>query len=83
MDAHITTTKGTIKLINPSNTGVEIPNECLEKIKGKVELKKNNEDFIFFIESWGQLSIKEMVLKAIDNIRERFDEFSDSIKKVK
>ena len=75
--------KGTIKLINASNTGVEIPNECLEKIKGKIELKKNNEDFIFFIESWGQLSVKEIVLKAIDNIHERFDEFSDSIKKAK
>ena len=76
-------TKGIIKLINSSNTGVDIPNECMDKIGDKLELKKNNEDFIFFIESWGQLPIKEIVLMAVENIHERFDEFSDNIKKAK
>ena len=76
-------TKGTIKLINSQNTGVEIPNECNIEIGKKVELKKNNNDFLFFIESWGQLPIKELVLSAMDHINERFDEFSDSLNKAK
>ena len=76
-------TKGIIKLINTSNKGIEIPNECMDKIGDKLELKKNNEDFIFFIESWGQLPIKEIVSMAVENIHERFDEFSDNLKKAK
>ena len=43
----------------------------------------NNDDFIFFIESWGQLQLTEMVSKAIDHIHQRFDEFSESLKKAK
>jgi DNA-directed RNA polymerase subunit D len=76
-------TKRTIKLINPSNTGVEIPNECMGKIENKLELKKNNDDFIFFIESWGQLPINVIISKAIGDIHERFDEFSEGLKKSK
>ena len=75
--------KGTIKLINVSNKGTDICNSCNAKIGDKIVFKKNNEDFIFFIESWGQLSVKEIVTKATDNIQERFDKFADNLKKEK
>ena len=70
-------------MINISNKGTDICNSCMSKIGDKIELKKNNEDFIFFIESWGQLRINEIVSKTIENIHERFDEFADSLKKAK
>jgi len=77
----------------------EIKNGKLEVIKenlfkydlaGIAEEVSNNEvkvtyvdDYIFNVESWGQLSCKEIVTKAIDVFNEQLDEFSDSIKKAK
>ena len=75
--------KGTIKLINTSNKGTDICNSCMEKIGDKITFKKNNHDFIFFIESWGQLEVKELISKAADTIQERFDEFYDKLNKAK
>ena len=76
-------TKGTIKLMNVSDKGTDICNNCREKIGDKITFKKNNNDFIFFIEPWGQLTVKEIVSSAVDKIQERFDEFADTLKKSK
>ena len=48
--------------------------------KGKVKVK-NSEDFIFYVESFGQLSCKEIVKKAIDMLDEQLDELSELFKK--
>lgn len=38
------------------------------------------DDYIFSIESWGQLSCKEIVAKAIEIFNEQLDEFAEKIK---
>jgi len=50
--------------------------------KGEVKVKHDN-DFIFYIESWGQLNCKEILNQAIDIFNKTFDEFNEKIKKVK
>ena len=77
----------------------EIKNEKLEVIKdnlfkydlagvveevseGEVKVKHDN-DFIFYIESWRQLSCKEILNQAISIFNETFDEFAKKIKKAK
>jgi DNA-directed RNA polymerase alpha subunit len=48
-----------------------------------VEVKNSNENFIFFVESWGQLKPEEIVKKALNIFDEKLDEFSDKLKKAK
>ena len=39
-------------------------------------------DIIFYMESWGQLTCKEILNKALDLINEKFEEFSEEVKKL-
>ncbi len=54
--------------------------EMCEKNGMNVEASK--EDFIFSIESWGQLQPKEMLLKALDIYDDKLDEFAKLVKKL-
>lgn len=47
--------------------------------KGSIKVSPTN-DFIFYIESWGQLSCKDMVLEAINIFNKRLDELAGFIK---
>lgn len=40
-------------------------------------------DFIFYIESWGQLDPKKIVVQAVKIVQEHLDEFNEKIKKTK
>jgi len=58
------------------------------KFKSLDDLKDDNQEisknkFIFFIESWGQLSCKEMMDEALKVLDKRLDEFSKKIVKAK
>ncbi|MBM3200418.1 DNA-directed RNA polymerase subunit D [Candidatus Woesearchaeota archaeon] len=55
---------------------------CVEASDDKIEIKGSNEDFILTIESWGQLTAKEMLLKALDIMDSKLDEFEKQIKKL-
>jgi len=46
---------------------------------GKVKLKRDN-DFIFTLESWGQLSCKEIFNAAFDTMNEAYDKLAEEIK---
>ena len=46
----------------------------------EIKLSFGGNEFIFYIESWGQLSCKEIFNEAIKIFDEKLDEFSDSIK---
>lgn len=48
-----------------------------------IEAKGDEKDFIFTIESWGQLTIKEIVTEAVKKMEEKLDEFEGLIKKIK
>lgn len=55
----------------------------LEEISnGEIKVKYDN-DIIFYIESWGQLTCKEILNSALDILNEKFDEFNEEIKKLK
>ena len=46
-----------------------------------IEIKYDNENFIFFIESWGQLTPEEIFNKALEIFDEKLDDFSEKLKK--
>ena len=53
------------------------------EIDKNVKITASNTDFVFYIESFGQLSCKEIVNKAIDIFDEQLDEFVEELKKAK
>ncbi len=52
-------------------------------IDKNVKVTASDKDFIFYMESFGQLSCKEIVSKAIDIFDEYLDEFVEELKKAK
>ncbi len=50
--------------------------------KGSVEAAKNDTDFIFTVESWGQLSPERIIEEALNSIKETSKEFAKAIKKI-
>lgn len=57
---------------------------CIDicKPKGAIKLEKSD-DFIFYVESWGQLSAKEIVERSLDSFDEQLDDFIETLKKAK
>jgi len=53
---------------------------CEDISKGKVKVKPSISDFIFTIESWGQLSAKEILTKAVEILDEELSEFESLLK---
>ncbi len=60
-------------------------NEACEEIceKNNIEIISSKEDFIFTIESWGQLNPIEILNKASDLFEERLDDFEKTLSKIK
>jgi len=52
-------------------------------IDKNVKVTASNTDFVFYVESFGQLSCKEIITKAIDIFDEQLDEFVEELKKAK
>lgn len=57
--------------------------EACVDIDANIKLNYSDREFIFYMESWGQLSCKEIVNEAIKIFDEKLDEFSDALKKAK
>lgn len=55
--------------------------DILEKNGIKVDASKEN--YVFYLESWGQLEAKEILVKAVDVFDEKLDEFERLVKKIK
>ncbi|MBS1267057.1 MAG: DNA-directed RNA polymerase subunit D [Candidatus Woesearchaeota archaeon] len=53
---------------------------CEEISKGEVKLNKDVDEFVFFVESWGQLEPKEIMLKASEYLEEKIGEFNKAFK---
>ncbi len=53
------------------------------EIDRNVKVSASSTDFVFYVESFGQLSCKEIVNKAIDILDEQLDEFIEELKKAK
>ena len=52
------------------------------EIDKNVKVTASDTDFVFYVESFGQLSCKEIVNKAIDILDEQLDEFVEEFKKI-
>ncbi|MEK6907084.1 MAG: DNA-directed RNA polymerase subunit D [Nanoarchaeota archaeon] len=48
-----------------------------------IEITNSREDFLFFVESWGQLKPEEIFKKALEIFDEKLDDFSEKLKKAK
>ncbi len=53
------------------------------EIDKNVKVTASDTEFVFYVESFGQLSCKEIVTKAIDILDEQLDEFVEELKKAK
>lgn len=60
-------------------------NEADEGIceKNGINIESSKDEFIFSVESWGQLTPKEMILTALDILDKKLDEFEKELKKLK
>lgn len=58
-------------------------NACADACPGAIEVKGSNDEFIVKIESWGQLSIKEIMTKAAEVTDDDLDELAEEVKKLK
>lgn len=51
--------------------------------ENNIGIKLSEENFVFEIESWGQLTVKEILLNAVKAFDDKLDEFSKLLKKIK
>jgi len=56
---------------------------CVDACKQGIKITPEQDKFIFFIESWGQLTPKEIVLESLEVLRKKVDAFSKELKKSK
>ncbi len=59
-------------------------NDACEEIceQNGMKITTSKEDFIFTLESWGQLQPKEILLKALDVYEDKLDEFAKLVKQL-
>ncbi len=55
---------------------------CAEK-NNNINLKLSEKDFIFVIESWGQLKPKQMLVEALNQLEAKLQDLSKEVKKIK
>jgi DNA-directed RNA polymerase subunit D len=53
---------------------------CVDASKSHAITVNKSDDFVFYLESWGQLSCKEIVKKGVEILNNKFDTFNDKIK---
>ncbi|MBU2633815.1 MAG: DNA-directed RNA polymerase subunit D [Nanoarchaeota archaeon] len=61
----------------------DLCNSCVEISNNKIEIIPSREKFIFFLESWGQLTPKEILTKSMSILNDKLDEFQKKFKKAK
>jgi DNA-directed RNA polymerase alpha subunit len=59
----------------------DLCDQCVELSKGAIEIKKEDE-YVLSLETWGQLSPDEIVIKAIDVFNDQLKEFDKLIKEI-
>lgn len=57
--------------------------ECRKKGMQPIKISGSNEDYIFYIESFGQISPKEIVIEALDAIEKNVNELGKEVDKLK
>jgi len=71
-------TKGKLSVAHPLNC--HFCNACVELCPDGIKVEESKSDYIFNIESWGQLDPKEMVKEAAKRLQKKTDEFTKLLK---
>lgn len=55
---------------------------CVDSCQNQsVKLNESDKEFLFFVEPWGQLSVKEIVVTALEALTKELDAFEEAFKK--
>ena len=54
---------------------------CEEASEGAVKLNENSQDLVFYVESWGQLKPKEIMIQAATEFSQKLEDFEKAIMK--
>jgi len=57
--------------------------EACSDVSNDIEISEDKSKFIFYLESWGQLSPKEIITEAADILDKKLDDFQEKIKSLK
>lgn len=71
---------GKVKVNDKNLYACDLCEACIDFEKGIVELSSNEDEFIFEVESWGQLEPKELVESAVDAFNDKLAELKKLIK---
>lgn len=68
------------ELIPQNEIDSDLWDSCLDFVpKGTIEIKDKDDEFIFCVESWGQLSTSEILTQACEEFSQTLDEFEKLI----
>lgn len=72
---------GKLVVKDGKNLACDLCDACVDASeKDSIEVKPNETDYIFTVESWGQLTPKEMIEKAAEMFDEKLEEFKQLLK---
>jgi DNA-directed RNA polymerase subunit D len=66
-----------------ANLKYPLPLTIMEENPSVFKVSYSDKDFVFYLESWGQLSCKEILLTAIEIVNEKLDLFDEQVKTLK
>lgn len=55
---------------------------CVDLEPGVIKLNESDTDFVFYIEPWGQLTVRQMISEAFNIFDKKLDEFAEKIGKI-
>jgi len=75
--------KGKLKINKDNYFKCHLCNACVDESDGEVKVDYDKESFIFYMESWGQLDCKKMVVTGIERFNKILDTFNTQVKEIK
>lgn len=73
--------KNEISIIKDNILNCHLCLACVDASKGAVKVKGSSKDFIFNIESWGQLAPRDIIKEAIKIFTKKLDDFNKALAK--
>jgi len=71
--------KNNVAIIKDNHLKCHLCNACVDASKGAIQIKSSDTDFIFSVESWGQLAPRDIVKEAIKIFEKKLDAFSKAL----
>ncbi len=71
---------GKLSVDNEKLFDCDLCNACVDHCKEGVSVEPKQDEFLFFLESWGQLSTKQIMKRAVEEIETKFNNFIEAIK---